>query len=246
MYEALGGVPPWKDITVRNSRSKAFGIGQGIISRWKRELHKHGEQAFPGKGCLKPQDEKVYKSFPKSMSCFGTLTLAIGFAVVSNSVRAGEVFPLPEPFPLKIIVTRPEKPPLPEPFPLKIIVTRPEKPPLPEPFAVTILVRRAESSKTKIKVIEATYGWNCRNAKPWRGHAITVSRGNATGHIAAECNGKEDCTYYVDYKKLGDPAVNCPKDYEVIYGCIPDGRQKKATLTPEAGWGNKAVRLTCP
>ena len=198
------------------------------------------------------------------MPCFGTLTLAIGFAVVSNSVRAGEVFPLPEPFPLKIIVarpekpplpepfrlkiivTRPEKPPLPEPFPLKIIVTRPEKPPLPEPFAVTILVRRAESPKTKIKVLEATYGWNCRNAKPWRGHAITVSRGNATGHIAAECNGKEDCTYYVDYKKLGDPAVNCSKDYEVIYKCIPDGRQKKATLTPEAGWGDKAVRLTCP
>jgi transposase len=30
-----------------------------VISRWKRELHKDGEQAFPGKGRLKPQDEQM-------------------------------------------------------------------------------------------------------------------------------------------------------------------------------------------
>ena len=30
-----------------------LGIGQGIISRWKRELKKDGEHAFPGKGRLK-------------------------------------------------------------------------------------------------------------------------------------------------------------------------------------------------
>jgi transposase len=36
-----------------------LGIGQGVISRWKRELERNGEQAFPGKGCLKPQDEQV-------------------------------------------------------------------------------------------------------------------------------------------------------------------------------------------
>jgi transposase len=36
-----------------------LGIGQGIISRWKRELHKDGGQAFPGKGRLKPQDEEM-------------------------------------------------------------------------------------------------------------------------------------------------------------------------------------------
>ena len=36
-----------------------LGIGQGVISRWKRELERDGEQAFPGKGCLKPQDEQV-------------------------------------------------------------------------------------------------------------------------------------------------------------------------------------------
>jgi transposase len=36
-----------------------LGIGQGVISRWKRELRKGGEQAFPGKGRLKPSDEEL-------------------------------------------------------------------------------------------------------------------------------------------------------------------------------------------
>ena len=36
-----------------------LGISQGIISRWKRELKQDGEQAFPGKGRLKPDDEDI-------------------------------------------------------------------------------------------------------------------------------------------------------------------------------------------
>lgn len=36
-----------------------LGISQGIISRWKRELFKDGEQAFPGKGRLKPDDDEL-------------------------------------------------------------------------------------------------------------------------------------------------------------------------------------------
>ena len=36
-----------------------LGIGQGMISRWKRQLKLDGENAFPGKGNLKPQDEEV-------------------------------------------------------------------------------------------------------------------------------------------------------------------------------------------
>jgi transposase len=36
-----------------------LGIGQGVISRWKRELKLDGEQAFPGKGNFKPQDEEL-------------------------------------------------------------------------------------------------------------------------------------------------------------------------------------------
>ena len=36
-----------------------LGISQGIISRWKRELLKDGEQAFPGKGRLKDEDQQL-------------------------------------------------------------------------------------------------------------------------------------------------------------------------------------------
>jgi transposase len=36
-----------------------LGISQGIISRWKRELRKDGDQAFPGKGRLKPDDDDM-------------------------------------------------------------------------------------------------------------------------------------------------------------------------------------------
>ena len=34
-------------------------IGQGVLSRWKRELKRDGQQAFPGKGHLKPEDEEL-------------------------------------------------------------------------------------------------------------------------------------------------------------------------------------------
>jgi transposase len=36
-----------------------LGISQGIISRWKRELLNNGEQAFPGKDHLKPDDDQL-------------------------------------------------------------------------------------------------------------------------------------------------------------------------------------------
>ena len=36
-----------------------LGIGQGVISRWKREFKLDGEHAFPGKGRLKPHDEEL-------------------------------------------------------------------------------------------------------------------------------------------------------------------------------------------
>lgn len=45
-----------------NTQSKIerdLGISQGIISRWKREQRKDGEQAFPGKGHLKPDDDQL-------------------------------------------------------------------------------------------------------------------------------------------------------------------------------------------
>ena len=36
-----------------------LGIGQGCICRWKRELSRNGEEAFPGKGLLAPADDEL-------------------------------------------------------------------------------------------------------------------------------------------------------------------------------------------
>ena len=38
---------------------RRLGIGQGVLSRWKRQLKKDREQAFPGKGHLKPDDDEL-------------------------------------------------------------------------------------------------------------------------------------------------------------------------------------------
>jgi transposase len=38
---------------------RRLGIGQGVLTRWKRQLKKDGQQAFPGKGNLKPEDEEL-------------------------------------------------------------------------------------------------------------------------------------------------------------------------------------------
>jgi len=38
---------------------RRLGIGQGVLSRWKKELKRDGQQAFPGKGHLRPEDEKL-------------------------------------------------------------------------------------------------------------------------------------------------------------------------------------------
>ena len=38
---------------------RRLGIGQGVVSRWKRELAGDGDQAFPVKGHLKPDDEQI-------------------------------------------------------------------------------------------------------------------------------------------------------------------------------------------
>jgi transposase len=45
-------------VTARDVERR-LGIGQGVLSRWKRQLKNDGAQAFPGKGHLKPEDEEM-------------------------------------------------------------------------------------------------------------------------------------------------------------------------------------------
>ena len=38
---------------------RELGIGSGCLSRWKREFAEEGEHAFPGHGCLAPDQERI-------------------------------------------------------------------------------------------------------------------------------------------------------------------------------------------
>jgi len=38
---------------------RRLGIGQGVLSRWKRQFNEDHKQSFPGKGHLKPADEEL-------------------------------------------------------------------------------------------------------------------------------------------------------------------------------------------
>jgi transposase len=38
---------------------RELGLGKSQIYRWKRQLQREGEEAFPGKGRLKAQDEVI-------------------------------------------------------------------------------------------------------------------------------------------------------------------------------------------
>ena len=49
---------------------RRLGIGQGMLTRWKRQLKADGEQAFPGKGHLKPEDEQL-RRLKRETSGFG-------------------------------------------------------------------------------------------------------------------------------------------------------------------------------
>lgn len=84
-----------------------------------------------------------------------------------------------------------------------------------------------------VQVLSATYGGNCRAAQ-----------GNVTNFLAAACDGKESCSYRVDYAVLGDPAPGCAKDYVATWKCGLGKDVFTATANPEAGTGAN-VMLWC-
>lgn len=47
--------------TDRSARQveKELGLTAGILYKWKKQLERDGEEAFPGQGRLKPSDERV-------------------------------------------------------------------------------------------------------------------------------------------------------------------------------------------
>ena len=108
-----------------------------------------------------------------------------------------------------------------------------------------LLAACGEQHAGPIKVVEATYGWNCRNYKVPAPFPNAVKIGNATAPVAAACNGKTgECVYAVDAKKIGDPANTCGKDFSVKYRCGESGDVHIAKLEGEAS--GKSITLSCP
>jgi tetratricopeptide (TPR) repeat protein len=77
--------------------------------------------------------------------------------------------------------------------------------------ATAIQIERAKAPGT-ILVVSATYGLVCGSPK-----------GNDTGNLSNQCNGRVDCPYRVSNTRPGgDPTPGCSKDYAVQYHCSND------------------------
>jgi hypothetical protein len=84
-----------------------------------------------------------------------------------------------------------------------------------------------------IQVLSATYGGNCR-----------APLGNVTNSLRAACDGKELCSYRVDYLALNDPVPGCDKDYSATWRCGFDGQVVTTTAAPQTGYGPNLI-LSC-
>jgi hypothetical protein len=83
-----------------------------------------------------------------------------------------------------------------------------------------------------ISVTAAIYGSNCPRS--------TV----ATQRVGYACDSRDRCTYRVDHRVLGDPAIGCRKSFVVRYRCTGAGpATRQVTVPPEAS-GRSAV-LDC-
>lgn len=91
----------------------------------------------------------------------------------------------------------------------------------------------APHAPPRIDVVAGTYGRNC--GAPY---------GNATGHLASKCNGRETCEYIIDYKVIGDAAPSCAKDYSADWKCGEGPDLRSAAAAAEAGFGTK-ITLSC-
>ena len=97
--------------------------------------------------------------------------------------------------------------------------------------AATADAGAAENKRSNnIKILEATYGGNCKG----------VTKGNVTRFVASECDNQDLCNYRVYYKQLGgDPAEGCEKSFAVSYTCGRNTKRNACTLPPEAGKGGE-------
>lgn len=92
---------------------------------------------------------------------------------------------------------------------------------------------RYHGGALSIRVLGADYGRNCRAQ-----HGT-----NVTNDIAHHCQGRDYCTYRIDYRQIGDPSPGCAKDYHVRYLCRDGDAERYASANPEAS--GQSIALDC-
>ncbi|MBP1299753.1 acyltransferase family protein [Bradyrhizobium elkanii] len=90
-------------------------------------------------------------------------------------------------------------------------------------------------TQSGISVVSATYGGNCR----W-----ISARGNATGAVAAACNGKDACTFSAGTARIGDPAPGCAKEFTAAWFCKGDRTIRSSSAADERAMIS-ALQLSC-
>ena len=92
---------------------------------------------------------------------------------------------------------------------------------------------RSYGGAQAIRVLGAVYGRNCR----------AQFGANVADDLARHCQGRDYCTYRIDYRQIGDPSPGCAKDYHARYICRDGDGDRYASASPEAS--GQSVILDC-
>jgi hypothetical protein len=109
-------------------------------------------------------------------------------------------------------------------------------------FWITLAVLK---DNVPIHVVEATFGWNCKDYKVKPPNENKVSIGNFTKAVAEVCDNYEnECRFEIYVDELGaDPASGCEKDFLVAWKCGDGGDIHRTHAAPPAE--GRSVLLWC-
>ena len=93
---------------------------------------------------------------------------------------------------------------------------------------------RGYGGGSSIRILDANYGRNCR---------VQMGGTDVVNDIAQACQGRDYCQYFIDVRRLGDPAPGCAKEYAARFVCRDGGSEVWATARAEAN--GQSVTLDC-
>jgi hypothetical protein len=88
------------------------------------------------------------------------------------------------------------------------------------------------AGKPEIEILEASFARN----------VAALFRGNMTKHLRGLCNGKQFCNEKIWAEDYGDPAPHVYKDFEIIYRCGPQDRERRYYVPSSSKMNAHALR----